>query len=247
VDVLTTTDEISGKIQSIIQEVTDELFLISPYIQLDKSENEQWDKVKKSINFALNKENVKITFITRELDRIKPNNIIKVLEEFLGDNCKVILVKNLHSKVYFNGKDALVTSLNLYMQSAYNNYEIGVTFNQNDEEELKKIENYIQFLITEGKLFNSKEEVNKTLEQKGESELKREDLESFEFKVVGKGNKWYRVVTVEGYENKIAIDSVQGLTVGEIYKAKGRKEFINRKSGFYVVFRDIHDISKLQM
>ena len=222
-DILTTTDEISGKIQSIIQEVTDELFLISPYIQLDKSENEQWDKVKKSINFALSKDDVKITFITREPNKKKPNNIIEVLKEFLGDNCKVILVKNLHSKVYFNGKDALVTSLNLYMHSAYNNYEIGVTFKQSDEEELKKIDNYIQFLITEGNLFQSEEVINKILEEKAKSELKRDDFESFEFKVVGRGTKWFKVVTVDGYENKIAIDSVQELSVGENYKAKLEK------------------------
>ena len=244
-DILTTTDEISGKIQSIIQEVTDELFLISPYIQLDKSENEQWDKVKKSINFALSKDDVKITFITREPNKKNPNNIIEVLKEFLGDNCKVILVKNLHSKVYFNGKDALVTSLNLYMHSAYNNYEIGVTFKQSDEEELKKIDNYIQFLITEGNLFQSEEVINKILEEKAKSELKRDDFESFEFKVVGRGTKWFKVVTVDGYENKIAIDSVQELSVGENYKAKARKEFINYSYGFYVVFRDIHDISQL--
>ena len=244
-DILTTTDEISGKIQSIIQEVTDKLFLISPYIQLDKSKNKQWDKVKKSINFALSKDDVKIIFITREPDKRKPNNIIEVLKEFLGDNCKVILVKNLHSKVYFNGKDALITSLNLYMHSAYNNYEIGVTFNQSDEEELKKIENYIQFLITEGNLFQSEEVIKKILEEKGKSELKRDDFELVEFKVVGRGTKWFKVVTVDGYENKIAIDSVQELSVRENYKAKARKEFINYSYGFYVVFRDIHDVSQL--
>jgi len=246
VKILTTTDEISGKIQSIIQDVTGHLFLISPYIQLEKkSKNEQWDKVKKSIHFALKKGNVTITFIAREPKLINSLSVVEGLKEFLGSNCKVILVKNLHSKVYYNGKEALITSLNLYMHSAYNNYEIGVSIDQNDKNEIEKIDNYIQFLISEGNLVQSEEVISKILEEKGKSEQKREDFESVEFKVVAKGTKWYKVETIEGFGNDIAIDSVQELLVGENYKAKATKEFIRHKYGFRVVFRDTHDISQL--
>jgi len=246
VKILTTTDEISGVIQSIIQDVTDELFLISPYIQLEKkSKNEQWEKVKQSLRFALKKDNVTITFMAREPDRKNSIDVMEILEEFLGNNCKVILVKDLHSKVYYNGKEALITSLNLYMHSAFNNYEIGVSFDQSDTKEIEKIENYIQFLISEGNLFQSEEVISNILEEKGKSEQKREDFESVEFKVVAKGTKWYKVETIEGYGNDIAIDSVQELLVGEKYKAKATKEFIRHKYGFRVIYRDAHDISQL--
>lgn len=244
--IITTTDEISGTIQTIIQDATDQLFLISPYIQLEKkTENEQWEKLKKSIRYALSKENVTITFMARPPDKRNPVNVTKILEEFLGNNCKVILLKDLHSKVYYNGKEALITSLNLYMYSAYHNYEIGVAFDQKDEEELKKIGNYIQFLMTEGDFVQSEETIKEVLEEKEKSDLKRGDFESVEFKVVAKGRKWYKVETMEGYENKIAIDSVQELLVGEKYKVKAKKEFIRHKYGFVVVFRDTHDVFHL--
>ena len=244
--ILTTTDEISGTIQSIIQDVTDELILISPYIQLEKkSKNEQWEKVKNSLRHALKKDNVTITFMARPPDERNPVNVIEILKEFLGNNCKVILIKDLHSKVYYNGKEALITSLNLYMYSANNNYEIGVFFGKADEDELEKINNYIQFLRSEGDLVQSEEVISKILEEKGKSEQKKEDFELVEFKVVAKGSKWYKVETIEGYENKITIDSVQELLIGERYKAKVKKEFIRHKYGFYVVYRDTHDISQL--
>jgi len=220
--------------------------LISPYIQLEKkTADEQWKKVKKSIRHALGKDTVTITFMARPPDEKNPVNVAKILEEFLGNNCKLFLVKNLHSKVYYNGKEAVITSLNLYMYSAYKNYEIGVAIDQNDEKELKKIENYIQFLMSEGDLVQSEEVIEKTLKEKEKSDQKREDIESIEFKVVAKGRKWYKVETMEGYENKVAIDSVQELLVGEKYKMKAKKEFIRHKYGFVVIFRDAHDVTHL--
>jgi len=244
--ILTTTDEISGMIQSIIQDADNQLFLISPYIQLEKrTENEEWEKIKRSIRYALSKDNVTITFMARPPDDRNPINVTELLKEFLGNNCKVVLLKDLHSKVYYNGKEALITSLNLYMYSANNNYEIGVVFDQKDEDELKKIENYIQFLMTEGDLVQTEEAIKKTLAEKEKSDEKGEDFESVEFKVVAKGRKWYKVETIEGYENKIAIDSVQDLLVGEKYKVKAKKEFIRHKYGFTVVFRGTHEISRL--
>ncbi len=243
--ILTSTDEISGTIQTIIREADNELFLVSPYIQLEKkTANKQWEKVKKSISYALSKDTVTITFMARQPDEKSPVDVIKILGEFLGNNCKVYLVKDLHSKVYYNGKEALITSLNLYMHSAINNYEIGVVIEKKDEDELKKIEKYIQFLRSEGDLVQSEEVIEKTLEEKEKSDQKREDFDSVEFKVVARGRKWYKVETMEGYENKLAIDGVQELLVGEKYKMKAKKEFIRHRYGFVVVFRDAHDVSQ---
>ena len=243
--ILTSTDEISGTIQTIIQDADNQLFLISPYIQLEKkTANKQWEKVKKSISYALSKDTVTITFMARQPDEKSPVDVIKILGEFLGNNCKVYLVKDLHSKVYYNGKEALITSLNLYMHSAINNYEIGVVIEKKDEDELKKIEKYIQFLRSEGDLVQSEEVIEKTLEEKEKSDQKREDFDSVEFKVVARGRKWYKVETMEGYENKLAIDGVQELLVGEKYKMKAKKEFIRHRYGFVVVFRDAHDVSQ---
>jgi len=244
VRVITSTDELSGLIQTIIQDASDELFLISPYIQLEKKKDkEKWVKVKNSIEFALKKENVKITFMVREPYEKSSIDVIKDLKEFLGNNCKIIFIKDLHSKVYYNGGEALITSLNLYMHSASKNYEIGVFFDSGDIKELEKIDNYIQFLREDGSIYQSEEVISKVLEAKGRSEQKREEFESVEFKVVAKGTKWYKVETKEGYENKIAIDSVQTLSVGDNYKAKAKKEFIRHKFGFYVIYRNTHDIS----
>ena len=60
------------------------------------------------------------------------------------DKAKIFLVDDLHAKLYYNGKQALVTSMNLYQHSAEKNYEIGICFD--DEANLDKIRSYLKFL-----------------------------------------------------------------------------------------------------
>ena len=54
-------------------------------------------------------------------------------------------------------------------------------------------------------MVQSEEAIKSALEEKEKSDQKREDFESVEIKVVAKGRKWYKVETMEGFENKIAI------------------------------------------
>ena len=53
----TSTKSISGKIESIIKEAQEELFIVSPYLKL-----ETWIDIKKALNYAVKKE-IKITLI----------------------------------------------------------------------------------------------------------------------------------------------------------------------------------------
>ena len=64
----TSLNGISGKIESIIKYAEDKIFLISPYIQLEKSVDKQWDVIKKALHFAL-KNDVPITVIARKPDK----------------------------------------------------------------------------------------------------------------------------------------------------------------------------------
>jgi len=243
-NLLMTTDEVSGKIQSIIQEATDELYLISPYIQLKKkSKNEEWEKLKTYLRYALTKDDINVIFIVREPNKKDKTrfiqNILENLREFMGVRCKVILVKNLHSKVYFNGKEALITSLNLYMSSALRNYEIGVSFDENGV--IKKVRSYIDFLVSEGKSAQNEEEMRKILEETIKYKQNQDKFELIEFKVITKGSKWYKVKTAEG-DGNIAIDSNQNLLVGASYRAKAKKEIIRDTDGSRIVFSNIQVI-----
>ncbi|MHA1284411.1 MAG: hypothetical protein ACTSQP_18070 [Promethearchaeota archaeon] len=122
--ILTSTNSISGKIKSIIREAKDELYLISPYIQLNN-----WDHFNKAIKFAQNS-GVKIKIIIRkpliratsELDEKKFNKLVIQLKDFLNESYKLHPIDNLYSKVYYNGSERLITSMNLYLHSVDNNF-----------------------------------------------------------------------------------------------------------------------------
>ena len=169
-------------------------------------------------------------------DEEQNNNIMQDLNEFIGDNCRVIFIKNLHSKLYFNGKEALITSLNLYMYSAYNNYEIGVLFNEKDEKEIEKIKKYIQFLTSERTLPLIEE--TKIQENELKSNPERDNFESVEFTVKTKGKKWYQVETAKGERNVIAVEGVQELFVGNIYQAYVQKEYTKNEKDSHIVFKN---------
>lgn len=247
-DIEASTPSISGKIESIIREAQTDLFLVSPYIQLEKSESDEWKRIKKVLKFALNN-SINVNIITRtpddkdasklqeQFDRLK-----SFFREFQSPNCKIYLLENLHSKVYYNKSEALITSMNMYYHSTKDNYEIGVWVKQNDEENLKKLEAYIQFLISEGTLYQSDQKIDQNRQQL-ESTIP-DDTHAVEFKVISKGYKWFKVETPDGYENKIAIAEVPDLYVGETYKAKARVNWRKTPYGYDVTYTHVHDITE---
>lgn len=116
--------EISSKIMTLIEEANKELILVSPYVEISR-----WDKMKKCLERAVNR-NVSITFIARE----NAKQDLSFLEQ-IGIN--LLLVKDLHAKVYLNEDYGIVTSQNIVYYSDINSIDIAhKTVDNNERAEL---------------------------------------------------------------------------------------------------------------
>ncbi len=247
-EVITEVEEIAGKILSIIKAATKELVIVSPYVQIS-----DWDRVKQALAFILKeKKDVKIVFVTRSIydkdptereeENASNNRSIDELKDFEG-KAKIYLASNLHSKIYYNGKQALVTSMNLFQHSAENNHEIAVYFDE-DAKNIEKIKGHIDYIVSTSPLFQSPAQIKD--EEKYLSTQKKEDLVPERFAVLSVGRKWVKVVTSAGYENKILIVNAPGLKIGAEYEAKVRKKWTKTPVGFDVELLDIAGLKKVQ-
>lgn len=160
---------ISGEVLTLIEEAKKEVVLVSPYVKISK-----WfrlvDKLKEAI-----KRGVKITFYVREGEK----ETVKEVEK-LG--LIPLQIKNLHSKIYFNEKYAVVSSLNLLLSSEINSLEIAYkTSNIREYNELCEYKStYLKTNIEKEKIAKRSKEVEKRL---------IED-DSFVFKAKTYSTKW---------------------------------------------------------
>lgn len=123
--------QISSEILNLINEAKEYLILVSPYVNFNN-----WDRIKIDIENAL-KRNIKIKFYTR-LD----GENYKSWEQIEALGIKPKLIKNLHSKLYFNEKSGIVTSMNLLTSSNLSAIEFGAIYNT--EEELKELKEFVK-------------------------------------------------------------------------------------------------------
>lgn len=114
--------EISSKIMTLIEESDKELILVSPYVNLSK-----WNKMKKCINRAV-KRGVDISFIARK-------NATQDLSFLEQKGIKLILVNDLHAKLYLNESYGIVTSQNIVHYSDINSIDIAYKTTKNCERE----------------------------------------------------------------------------------------------------------------
>ena len=108
-----TAHQISASIVDIIERAKDYCFLITPYYR-------PWELLSRALEKASKKEK-KVFFILREDANSK--DTINYLNKELGFD--VVLVERLHTKLYLNESEALITSMNLYDSSKEFNYELG--------------------------------------------------------------------------------------------------------------------------
>lgn len=148
--------EITSKIMTLIEEAKTELILVSPYVKIDN-----WGKMKTRLEKAIER-NVNITFIARK-------NADQDLTYIKSLKLKLVLVNDLHAKVYMNDKQAIVTSQNLLHSSDINSVEIGyISQTQYERNELIEFVNqYITKLDPVekkvNKVFPIAEKLNKTI------------------------------------------------------------------------------------
>ena len=141
-------DETLQAILRVVREANQELVLVSPY-------NNYPGHLERAVKEAIDRK-IPITVVCRENHRgdseQKERHHWEALES-LG--AEVHLVKDLHSKIYYNESLAIVTSMNLHTSSASNSREFG--FLIRDPEIRGQIRAYVQNgLVADSTRFTTK-------------------------------------------------------------------------------------------
>jgi hypothetical protein len=121
------TQGVSYFLKKLINNSNDKLYLISPYLQLN-------NQLKLSLEDR-HKFSIDIIIIYGKVSDINPDDS-SWLQSMPG--IKLLFHKDLHAKCYFNEKEAIITSMNLYMFSQQNNVEMGIYISKEKDEELYK-------------------------------------------------------------------------------------------------------------
>ncbi|GAA4292622.1 phospholipase D-like domain-containing protein [Aestuariibaculum suncheonense] len=154
--------EISSKIMTLIEEATKELVLVSPYVEISN-----WDKMKKCLQRAIDR-GVNITFIARK-------NATQDLSFLKRNEIKLVLVNDLHAKLYLNENYGIVTSQNIVYYSDINSIDIAYRTTENEEREelIEFIKKYISDLSPK---------VDTTIEKIESTQIKIPELGTSQFK-----------------------------------------------------------------
>ena len=118
-----TTTGISYELEEIIKGAEERLYLISPFLKVNKRLKELLENKRSSVD-------IRVIFGKSEL---QPDE-----SEWLQglDAVKTSYRKDLHAKCYLNEEKALLTSMNLYEFSEKNNDEMGVLVTLKDDPDL---------------------------------------------------------------------------------------------------------------
>ena len=124
------------EIHRIIENANSELIIITPYIDLGP-------RMKGSFRVAY-KKNVNIKLITRWKKKLAAKDE-KELEFFTELGAEIIFVERLHSKLFLNENDGVLSSMNMLDGSAHHSQEIGI--HTNDTELITSFKGYANRLI----------------------------------------------------------------------------------------------------
>jgi len=134
------TTGITNEIEQLISNSKQQLYLITPYLQISPI-------LKPLIrDLVLKIPSISFTVVCRS-DKINAEDM-----EFFQDLkiVKILALDNLHAKCYLNEDTAIITSMNLYQYSERNNYEMGIKIEKiAEEEEYNKLFDYISIMLRE--------------------------------------------------------------------------------------------------
>ena len=169
------TQGVSYYLKKLINNANDKLYLISPYLQLN-------NQLKLSLEDR-HKFSIDIIIIYGKVSDINPDDS-NWLQSMPG--IKLLFHKDLHAKCYFNEKEAIITSMNLYMFSQQNNVEMGIYISKEKDEELyKQVANEVDRIkrgsehrtISVQKVENKKPEIPK-VQLTAKAESKKSNIKS---------------------------------------------------------------------
>lgn len=132
------TEAMSYAISEIIDSTNGELFIVSPFLDINEDLRAKIKNVDNSRN--------KLTFIYRE------NGLNESNKSFLFElqNRDLIHSPNLHAKCYYNQQQMVVGSMNLYDYSQKNNWEMGFSIMRDKEPELfERIDEEVKKIIAD--------------------------------------------------------------------------------------------------
>ena len=118
------TTGVSDALSKLIKNAEDKLYLISPYLQIN---NQLKLKIQDRIKFRIDL----IIIYGKDEELKKENDWL-----FSEAGIKILFHKDLHAKCYFNEKEAIITSMNLYTFSQQNNVEMGIYVSKLEDKEL---------------------------------------------------------------------------------------------------------------
>jgi phosphatidylserine/phosphatidylglycerophosphate/cardiolipin synthase-like enzyme len=147
---LLTDKDINEALLKIIEEAGESLVIVSPFIKLDNLQDD-WKKIREKLE-----EKSKIVEIHTRPEYYdkgtKKNTEEEIYKIFKGINPDNIYYNRiLHAKLYFNEKEALITSSNLLTHSIERNIEIGYLIDDKNECENIKKQFYEKYLIEPNK------------------------------------------------------------------------------------------------
>ncbi len=119
-----TTKGTSSWIEDIIRNAKDELFLLSPFLNLSEK---FFIRLKEA-----DRQNVKIYLIYGK-DELK-SEAKRQLQQL--KNLLLYFCKDLHAKCYFNEETMVITSMNMYEYSENNNWEMGVLVKKKEDRDI---------------------------------------------------------------------------------------------------------------
>lgn len=112
--------QISGEIMTLIEEADQKLILISPYIRIGK-----WTKLLNKLAAAKERD-IDVEIYVREGE-------FDCIEEVLNTGFEPITIPHLHTKLYLNEKEAVVSSMNLLLSSDNNSLDIALKTSNKEE------------------------------------------------------------------------------------------------------------------
>lgn len=119
-----TTTAITSELENIIKNATKELVLISPFVQINKILFERLQEAsERGIEIIL-------IYGKGDLKRTEKKQIESI------ENLTLYYYENLHAKCYFNEKEMVITSMNLYEFSEKKNREMGIYISKENDEDI---------------------------------------------------------------------------------------------------------------
>lgn len=157
------TTGVSYRLEELIKNTQDRLYLISPYLQFHP-------RIKEHLEYLnIQKRDIRIVYRENKL-KVEESNW---LEKQIG--IRTSICQSLHAKCYLNENEAIVTSMNLYAFSQQNNDEMGILVKKSDDPDLYNeiFKEATRLLTTSEEIRVSVQKVDRGAERKSEKTVSK--------------------------------------------------------------------------